>query len=818
MSGFLVLLPLALVSFAIGFFVASSPQIADYVAYISNLSRPADYRSASSQIAAHLVAYAIMCFILVATVRTVSRPLPPERPAALRHIQLLLEIIFVAVPSGALIWLAAIALRGNSANWLVWAVIAILAVGLMTTVYVCATRRHLELFRSTLQPFSVTWTDVAALICVLAACAVIASFVIDPVASARSIGMFPVLWLASAAAFLVIAAIFSRGSSPVAVVSTVFSTVLLLHLFDQVVLPPREFRHTKIALPKGPSTAAVVAGAKAPTFDVSEVMKTRKIPSLDEAFGAWLAHRRPAIEAYRSRNKAYPVFIVSAQGGGIYAAYHPALSLARLYDACPEFAHHLFGISSVSGGSLGAAVFAELLRSLPPGVPNDPAQPSQGCTTTGATSLEDKVTKFFDADFLSPVIASAFIFDIPGLLLPQLRFGLDRAQALEYSLEAGWKKIGFSGKESFGLASAFYERWQPTDLAPALFMAATGVNYGIPVLISQIDWSNNPRISALTWVAKRRIDKGEGPTSKEMRDFLRRLELQDQQSRVSAVANILGFRPDLQLATSTAVVLSARFPYVTPPGNIRENEQIVRSLDLYKSTKVLELTDGGYFDNSGGSVAIDILHRLESFLNRDDFKEFKDVIKFHLIRFTDKPAKRHGVASERAHFELITPLVAFDAVRLARGAQLRGVGNSKRIAPHYIYLSDEWFNASLNWLLLEKTKREIETRASWERGYQNEVCCDVLIPRSRIRRKAPLTETEEQEMKKLTDVQRFVPNGLQFRSLLDLVREGDVLPAPATRPDPVPAPVVPPVAVPAPPASPLPPSPLSTGAVPSPKR
>ncbi|KAB2919235.1 MAG: hypothetical protein F9K29_06365 [Hyphomicrobiaceae bacterium] len=818
MSGFLVLLPLALVSFAIGFFVASSPQIADYVAYVTDLSRPANYQSISLQVAAHVVAYAIMCFILVATVRTVSRPLPPERPAALRLVQLLLEIIFVAVPSGALIWLATVTLRGDPGNRLIWAVTAVLAIGLVISVYVCAARRHLELFRSTLRPFSITWTDVAALICVVAAGAVIASFVIDPVASAHFIGMFPVLWLASAAAFLAIAAIFSRGSSPVAVVSTVFSTVLLLHLFDQVVLPPREFRHTKIDLPKGPSTAALVAGAKGPTFDVGEVMKTRRIPSLDQAFRAWLAHRRPAIEAYRSRNKAYPVFIVSAQGGGIYAAYHPALSLARLYDACPEFAHHLFGISSVSGGSLGAAVFAELLRSLPQGAPNDPAQASQGCTITGATTLEDKVTRFFDADFLSPVIASAFIFDIPSLLLPQLRFGLDRAKALEYSLEAGWKRIGFSGKENYGLASPFYERWQPTELAPALFMATTGVNYGIPVLISQVDWSNDPRISTLTRVARRRIDKGEGPTSKEVRDFLRRLELQDQQSRVSAVANILGFRPDLQLATSTAVVLSARFPYVTPPGNIRENEQINRSLDLYKNTKVLELTDGGYFDNSGGSVAIDILHRLESFLERDDFKEFKDVIKFHLIRFTDKPAKRHGTASERAHFELITPLVAFDAVRLARGAQLRGVGNSKRSAAHYIYLSDEWFDASLNWLLAEKTKRGIEARASWERGYQNEVCCDVQIPRTPIRRKAPLTETEEQELKKITDVQRFVPNGPQFRALLELVREGDVLPPAASRPDPVPAPAAQPVAGPAPPAPPSPPSPLNTGTIPTPKQ
>src|SRR5436190_912681 len=150
----------------------------------------------------------------------------------------------------------------------------------------------------------------------------------------------------------------------------------------------------------------------------------------------WLEHRRPAIEAYRTKHKAYPVFVVAAQGGGIYAAYHPALSLARLYDACPEFAHHLFGISSVSGGSLGAAVFADLLRSVPPELATDPAKPSEGCTPQPAIAqLAGKVQAFFATDFLSPVIASAFVFDIPSLLVPQLRFGLDRSIALEYSLE-----------------------------------------------------------------------------------------------------------------------------------------------------------------------------------------------------------------------------------------------------------------------------------------------------------------------------------------------------------------------------------------------
>jgi hypothetical protein len=172
-------------------------------------------------------------------------------------------------------------------------------------------------------------------------------------------------------------------------------------------------------------------------------------------------------------------------------------------------------------------------------------------------------------------------------------------------------------------------------------------------------------------------------------------------------------------------------------------------------------------------VAIDILTSLETYLNSDEFKDFKDVIKFHLIYFTDKPARRTGGTSERGHFELVTPLVAYDAVRLSRGAQLRGVDNLKRSKQHFIYLADEWFGPSLNWLLEERTKRDIEARSSWILTSGNEECCDVLIPQSSRHAHVPLTDGRAHELRKYTKVEPFVPNALVFDTLLDLVRQGE---------------------------------------------
>ena len=60
------------------------------------------------------------------------------------------------------------------------------------------------------------------------------------------------------------------------------------------------------------------------------------------------------------QEKPYPIYVVAAEGGGIYAAFRAATFLTSLQDLCPRFSHHLFAISSVSGGSVGAAIFSGL--------------------------------------------------------------------------------------------------------------------------------------------------------------------------------------------------------------------------------------------------------------------------------------------------------------------------------------------------------------------------------------------------------------------------------------------------------------------------
>ncbi|WP_340671948.1 hypothetical protein [Bradyrhizobium ottawaense] len=95
-----------------------------------------------------------------------------------------------------------------------------------------------------------------------------------------------------------------------------------------------------------------VAGATGP----SEEMRISAV----ESFRDWLRQKPRLAEAERLGE--YPVFIVAAQGGGIYAANNAARFLARMQDLCPAFRQHLFAISGVSGGSVGSAIFAAALH------------------------------------------------------------------------------------------------------------------------------------------------------------------------------------------------------------------------------------------------------------------------------------------------------------------------------------------------------------------------------------------------------------------------------------------------------------------------
>ena len=841
MPAFLILLPLTLTSLLIGVLIALSPQAREYVQFIADVSgTSAATPRLALQIAMHVVAYAMLCFVLVATVHTVSTPLPPERRKLLRSFQSLLEVLFVALPSLLLVWLILNAISdgqfldtlkarnfvtvlswGRKTDWLLWLALGAALLGLLATIRACKSSVRLELFRSSVRPLSLTLADSVGAICVVIILAtfivLLAGFLRGGVGSAQFLGAFPILFMAFAMTFLVIAAIFSAKSAPIPVLSTIVSIVVILQIVDMLAQPARQFRYKpdmpKIDAAQRQGLAGKLA-TSAITVDADDVRQRREILDLVAAFKQWIEHRRPIIEAYRQEKKTYPLFIVAAQGGGFYAAYHSALTLARLQDTCPEFADHVFAVSSVSGGSLGAAVFTELVRSqmtsartppiAPPPAAATPAPPASGQpqVTPGASAaeaqptvppapprkfctrdstspkLEGYVRKFFQSDLLSPVVASTLMLDIPGLLFPPLRWGVDRAVVFELSLEAAWRNLPLAGSEKPGFSNNFYGRWKPQDPVPALFMSATGVNHGVPTLISQIYWQEYTRVVRLTTDEVQRVQSyatRRSAVNPEIRNLLEQLYANQQAlgSGQVRIANILDFRPDLQLAMSTATTLSARFPYVTPPGNIEKENRVDLSSSIYKNMEVMELVDGGFYDNSGRMVAARITRILEKLLDEDaSLKDLEPHIRVRLIHFTHQPAKRTGTGHERGHFELVAPLAAFDSVRVERGAHLEGRFNE---APKLMYLFDRKFDAPLSWLLSSDTRRQIELR-SGGRGQDvktDGICCYVRAPWWRFSRLIYLNADEERAFANHARLRPFIPNRGNFNDIVELIDSGD---------------------------------------------
>jgi len=243
----------------------------------------------------------------------------------------------------------------------------------------------------------------------------------------------------------------------------------------------------------------------------------------------------------------HPLFIVATEGGGIRAAYWTAAVLGEIQDENPNFAPHLFAISGVSGGSLGAAVFDALL-----------AEPNPG-----SFKFKDKGHDILSRDFLSPALAAMLYPDLVQRFLPLPIPYFDRGRALERGWENAWRDT--MGSDRF--ADSFIDLWKPgaREWMPALFLNGTSVEKGNRIITS------NLRLTTVFLDAEDAADKL-------------------AQHRLPAT------QAECHIPLSTAAHMSARFTFVSPAGRFPDGSHIV---------------DGGYFENSGATTALEIATRIK---------------------------------------------------------------------------------------------------------------------------------------------------------------------------------------------------------------
>lgn len=286
--------------------------------------------------------------------------------------------------------------------------------------------------------------------------------------------------------------------------------------------------------------------------DTGDQRAEQRRPDFREAAAGWMRHRldQRGTDSI-SRGSRPPMVFVLSDGGGSRSGLWVTSVLGRL-DARSggDFRKNLFCLSGASGGSVGNVTYYALLRRG-----SDPLQ-------TGTTA--DSV---LSGDFLSHTLARMLGNDLLNLICPALgsansngkRLLEDRAAALEDGLAASGRSVGLR------LDSAITQWFDRDPRYPLLCINTTRMQDAKPGVISTFALGHDPAFSG-------------------------RLDVLDAMD------------PARTLSASTCAMLSARFPYVSPAGGVPMVTDTTPRTDYF--------VDGGYFDNSGAGLVLEMLMEL----------------------------------------------------------------------------------------------------------------------------------------------------------------------------------------------------------------
>lgn len=308
--------------------------------------------------------------------------------------------------------------------------------------------------------------------------------------------------------------------------------------------------------------------------------------------GEWLKSRRDWREY-----EHYPIFLVATEGGGIRAAYFTATVLSALEQKCPGFAQHVIALSSVSGGSVGSAVFAG--QSADATTNTDRAGCTLGAMKPGAQLTQAR--GILSTDLLSPLLGASLFPDALQRILPLPIRSFDRARALEYALEDGWRRAntGCKGCDPDRMSDpvfSLYASGEPRPPVPHLFLNTTEAGTGLSRPFATWDIGD--------------LAVPERSVSEEERQAL-------PHSTLVPVQNLMR-RDDVPL--STAAMLSARFPYLTPAAKLGNTGHYV---------------DGGYFENSGtwllSGIAQNLIGQRLDYVDPNGDKELEAAVQNSIV-------------------------------------------------------------------------------------------------------------------------------------------------------------------------------------------
>ncbi|HEX6889532.1 MAG TPA: hypothetical protein VF141_02525 [Chryseolinea sp.] len=373
-------------------------------------------------------------------------------------------------------------------------------------------------------------------------------------------------------------------------------------------------------------------------------------PSVDGYFKNWIKYpgRRAAIEEYLKDSCKFPVYLVIADGGASRSGYWVSSVLSALEDGSQrddKFSNHLFCLAGASGGSVGNATFYSML-----------AMHRQDSFLIQSKAL-------LGQDFLSPVIFRWLGSDVIKHLFPWAPFD-DRAAALERAMENFEREKLHSSQFS----KLYSEVVDTTGKLPLLFINVTQVQQGQPSVISPV------RLEGFS----------------ERLDVLDRVRRQHQDTT----------RGDLNF--STAVVMGARFPYVSPGGGIG-NEFFA---------------DGGYFDNTGAGIVHEMMQHLRMTTYEDSLvRKLISNLDFRLIYLSNAARSTEEAPLSRLTNDLATPLLTvlgtYGSQTVISNQRLVNFINnpdSTKFTEFNLFLDTDTLDYPMNWVISDFNLRRMDVR------------------------------------------------------------------------------------------------------------
>jgi hypothetical protein len=355
--------------------------------------------------------------------------------------------------------------------------------------------------------------------------------------------------------------------------------------------------------------------------------------TIDAVFDRWVDRN----VSDPSSGQAIPMVFVASSGGGIRAAAWSSYVLDCLFvgSVNADICHPSIGgpgqiaaMSGVSGGSLGLAAWSASVVDL-----------------DATMASEDWVEERLGDDYLAGAMGWMLLIDTPRSFVgfgPGIR---DRAEIMALTWEASWDVDGRNL-----LAQGMFETWDRHPWLPLMIFNGTSVNDPCRFNVSVLSATAHTL----------------GDTCTSLSIFEGRTEPVKDAAMLAATKDLADYLcPDQDVKVSTAVLMSARFPVITPSARIGGALG-----DCSAPANSAYVVDGGYSEGSGAGTVTELYQRLDARIEAFNATHDACVVPF-LIQIDNGYENPRSAPIGTSPVELLLPIRTLLASQFGRMANAR---------------------------------------------------------------------------------------------------------------------------------------------------